>query len=139
MRGSRKDWQKEPRLLELAILACHRNHNRCEEAELCVFEQSKGETTMETAWTILLWSFECLFTGTWPARNWDGSEWAPDSAEAALAAQPLAEGFFGVVYVLLGDWEFFSKTYGMKRHNAIDMCEFLHIEQACDDSEILAQ
>ena len=94
----------------------------------CIFEHSKSRdgTTMRQAWRILLWSFEALFAGVWPTRNWDDAAWPQNSAEAALAGLPPAGGMFIVIFILKGDWDHFVKCYGFKNYNANDMCEFCH-------------
>ena len=54
------------------------------------------------------------------------------SEEAARAGQQLANGFFGVPYILKGDWLHFSKTFGLAYANANKPCSFCKCEQGKD-------
>ena len=98
-----------------------------------MFEQNKRKdgTSMNIPWEILCWSFKALYEGAWPAKTWDGKDYEPGSPEAALAGQPLANGFFAVPFVLKGDWQHFAKTFKLAYRNANQPCSFC----SCDQSQ----
>jgi hypothetical protein len=79
---------------------------------------------MSIIWQVLLWSFNALYEGKWPAANWDGTEYAPESAEAQLAGLDLAGGFFGIPFLLKGDWEHFAKSFGLRPATARECCDW---------------
>ena len=103
----------------------------CKRLSFAMFEQSKadGGESMRIVWRILVWSFQALFAGTWPATDWTGAPWPANSAEARLAGRPLAEGFFGVPYIMKGDWEHFAKSFGLRRYSAGRPCDHCRCEK----------
>jgi hypothetical protein len=102
-----------------------------------IFEQNKRKdgTTMNIPWEIICWSFKALFDGVWPTQKWDGTPFEPGSEEAALGGQPLANGFFGVPFVLKGDWQHFAKTFKLAYHNANKPCSFCKCNQGPDSEQ----
>jgi hypothetical protein len=97
----------------------------CKRLTFCIFEQSKREdgSTMEVMWRVLIWSLAALFAGVWPSESWDGKPWPQGSAEALLAGRELANGHFGVVFLLKGDWDFFCKAFGLRHYSSNEPCD----------------
>ena len=86
-----------------------------------------GGTTKDTVrevWEVLARSFYHLWLGTWPDRDWRGAAWAPGSAEDILSGQPLADGHFGVIWLLKGDLDYFAKQLGLRHYGANAPCDF---------------
>jgi hypothetical protein len=73
---------------------------------------------MDNIWKIVTWSFRALYEGTWPSADWDENEYPTGTAEAALAGTPLADGYFGVPFIIKDDWDHFGKTFGLRKHNS---------------------
>lgn len=96
-----------------------------------IFESNKIRTgeTMAILWRVLVWSLRALYEGRWPATDFRGQPWEAGSAEAALAGTQLAGGYYGVVFLLKGDWEHFSKTFGYPRHNSNAPCWLCRCEK----------
>ena len=65
--------------------------------------------TMQTLWRVLRWSFQCMYEGTWPARDWRGLPYDKDSLQGKNAGKPLARGYRAVLLQLCGDLDYFSK------------------------------
>ena len=61
----------------------------------------------------LTWSFYWLFLGRWPSRDENGNEYTEGSAEWKQAHNDvhLADGYFGVLWFLLGDLEHMHKAW----------------------------
>ena len=51
----------------------------------------------------LRWSFYWLAVGCWPKRDEHGNEFQPNSPDALKAGTPLAQGFFGILWIVRGD------------------------------------
>ena len=65
-----------------------------------IFEHSKGPSTMEDVWKVIVWSFDVLFQGVWPSKDFSGRKYPRGSSEHTFAGTPLAKGLFGVLWVL---------------------------------------
>ena len=50
------------------------------------------------------------------------NRYPPGSAEALRAGTYLADGFFCVLFALVGDLDYFSKAYGLPRWNSASPC-----------------
>ena len=94
----------------------------------CVFEDNKvhnappgTHTTDDAIWAALSWSFQSLFAGEHPRRNLDGS-----AATSIAAGVPLCsnhEHFFGVLWSIKGDYEWFRKGLQLRSANSNKPCE----------------
>ena len=65
--------------------------------------------TMETLWRVLRWSFECMYEGVWPKKDWRGLPYEKESKEGKRAGKALARGYRAVLLQLYGDLDYFSK------------------------------
>jgi len=65
--------------------------------------------TMAKFWKVLRWSFEALYRGTWPSHDHDGQV-----LHDAKAGQPLAGGYYGVLWALRGDLDYFQNTLNLE-------------------------
>jgi hypothetical protein len=105
-----------------------------------MFEQNKAKTethgkdTMTEIGVIVLWSLRALFEGTWPSQNHRGEAWPAGSAEAMLAAQPLAGGYFGVTWLVKGDLDYFAKTLKLRNYNANIPCDLCGCDKNRDSA-----
>ena len=104
---------------------------RLDTKRLCfaIFEQSKATGTMDVIWGILIWSLESMYNGTWPSAHWDGTPYAAGTAEAVLAGSPLAGGFFAIPFLVKGDWEHFTKTFGLRHSSSNQPCDFCRCQK----------
>ena len=70
----------------------------------------------------LAWSFQCLFTGKWPRRDYKGNEYAANSPEGRRAGQDLAGGYWACLWNLQGDLDFMHKAWGLAHASAGGRC-----------------
>lgn len=68
----------------------------------------KGSTIKEIM-RVWRWSWDCLFSGTYPLLDHEGQPWDVGSDRARRAGLPLAAGWRFVFAGSLGDWAFFSR------------------------------
>ena len=81
--------------------------------------------TMHTFFKILAWSFYWLFQGVWPTNHWNtGEPYDPGSAEGKRAGTPLANGYRGVLWAILGDLDYLAGKLGLPRYNAKKPCSW---------------
>jgi hypothetical protein len=75
--------------------------------------------TLHQFFTILAWSFYWLFLGVWPNKAWNSDEPYPaNSEDAKRAGKPLANGFFGVLWAIMGDLDYFYGVLGLPRFSS---------------------
>ena len=71
-----------------------------------------------------MWSFDHLFRGVHPETPFGKDEgFLVGSAEAELAGKPLADGLCGVIWLLKGDLDHFTKNYFMSGPMPLVPCE----------------
>jgi len=73
------------------------------------FEKCKTEESESEVGKTLRWSFEALFSGKHPSVDQHGNPYPEASANAAIAGQDLASGMFGVIFMVKGDLDHYSK------------------------------
>ena len=73
--------------------------------------------TMGTFWAILRWSFMAMWTGRWPAADWRGVPFAPNSPEGKRANSYLAGGYRACLFQFCGDLDYYSKWLGIPMHS----------------------
>ena len=100
-----------------------------------IFSASKGSGTEEAMGKILLWSFQALGDGVWPEKDHNGkafSEVAPGSMHAKQAGLPLADGFFGVVWLIKGDLDYLANSLHLRHYSARMPCELCPCDNGLD-------
>ena len=105
-----------------------------------MFEQCKAKgddtttDTMKGAWKLLVWSFEVLFSGYHPKTDHNGNPWPRHSAEHKLAEAntPLADGMFGVIWMLKGDLDHFAKNLNVANYRANMPCTYCPADRGED-------
>ena len=97
----------------------------------CIFEKTKlknipGVTdTMEQVWGILMHSFGALFEGKFSKTTHDGEP--VSGAKAVIADNWLCseeEGFFGVIWSITGDLDWYAKELGLNNYNSKLSCPY---------------
>eukprot|EP00973_Karenia_brevis_P085585 11873825-Karenia_brevis.AAC.1 len=66
--------------------------------------------TYRAFWRVLVWSLEALQAGKFPSQDWTGRSYLEGEWEYTMRGQDLAGGFFGVLFALIGDLEYFQRT-----------------------------
>jgi hypothetical protein len=82
--------------------------------------------TLVVFFKILSWSLFWLQEGRWPTHNWKGQAFSGETEEGKKAGSYLANGYCGVVWSLMGDLDYFSKTLSLPRstsHNPCSLCK----------------
>ncbi|CAE7240575.1 unnamed protein product, partial [Symbiodinium sp. CCMP2456] len=70
--------------------------------------------TLEEFFKVLRWSLYWLWLGKWPESDVDGME--------HMGGRPLADGWFGCLFALIGDLEYLSAVLGLPSHNNSKNC-----------------
>jgi len=78
--------------------------------------------TLDALYRVMAWSFEAIAAGKHPTLDWDGNPWGAGTRQAKVAGRPLAGGYYGVLYSLRGDLEFFRGHFGFPAANAMRPC-----------------
>ena len=105
--------------VDLCCFLCFlHNSNEAFEKLLREGEQS----TLDSVFTILAWSFNALLEGTFPHSDWNGRPFPASSEHGKRAGKPLANGYYGVVCSLVGDLDYLNKTLGLPHHGRKDSC-----------------
>ena len=81
-----------------------------------------GSVTMDKAWRIIWWSLYWLWVGKWPDRDHDDKPYPAGSEDARRALTDLAGGFYGVVWTLRGDLDYYAKSLGLNMWNTSHPC-----------------
>ncbi|OLP93413.1 hypothetical protein AK812_SmicGene24693 [Symbiodinium microadriaticum] len=72
---------------------------------------------------ILKWSFEALFEGKWPSRDYLGQPFPSASTSGRRAGQALAGGFYATLWAVVGDLDYFASVLDVARStNAASPC-----------------
>lgn len=87
-----------------------------------LYSQAWGRRTLDAAMRIIAWSLEALQMGRWPATQWDGSAHPPGSLAARRAGEWLADGFFGIIWVLRGDLDWAYKVWKFPHYGSERPC-----------------
>ena len=74
--------------------------------------------TYERFWKIMSWSLEWLMKGRWPTHDWKGKPYLPGTIAHRLAHETvwLAGGYFGMLFSLQGDLDYYNKSLGLESH-----------------------
>ena len=65
--------------------------------------------TMEAFWAVMRWSFNIMYQGTYPDKDWRGIAYAPHSKEGRLAGSFIAGGWSACLIQVAGDLDYFAK------------------------------
>ena len=72
---------------------------------------------------MLAWSFNAVFVGKHPEKDWNNADFLESDPRRALAGKPLTrQGYRGLVWNVLGDLDFYFKDLGMPAHNSEHFC-----------------
>lgn len=82
----------------------------------------EGRNFMEEFFKRLRWSLYWLFLGVFPLRDHRGVPFPPGSSDARRAGQPLAAGYFGVLWSLRADLDHMAKAYKFPFWNQAEPC-----------------
>lgn len=85
-----------------------------------VVDSVGGQRTLDDFFSILAWSFTCLFHGTWPAQDHLGQPFAAGTLGATRAGCQLAGGYRGILFGILGDLDYLASTLGLPRWSKKD-------------------
>ncbi|CAE7776529.1 unnamed protein product, partial [Symbiodinium necroappetens] len=79
------------------------------------------KATMQQLWKIFAWSLTALWLGYWPTRDHEGRRFPAGSIQAERAGQALAGGFYGVLWSLIGDLDYFTQILQLPNYNNATM------------------
>lgn len=98
-----------------------------------IFDKSKLKgfpnrtDTMIEVWKILMHSFVALFEGKHPAADHNKKAWTHLSSDALLADTFLCsedESFFGVIWSITGDLDWYAKDLMLNNYNSVLPCPY---------------
>lgn len=80
--------------------------------------------TLTTLFRVLVWSFECLASGKYPACDHEGRAFGRGYcyARALLAGKPIAGHYVGAWVEMRGDWKFLVESLALKQYYATNYC-----------------
>jgi hypothetical protein len=73
-------------------------------------------------WKIITWSLDWLYRGVFPNCDAWGTIYAANSTEGLRAMTPLAGGYFGVLWVIRGDLDWYNKTLRLNHYGSNHPC-----------------
>lgn len=85
--------------------------------------------TWAVIWLWLLWSFRALLTGVHPCRDALGNMYDPDSPRGRLAGTSIMNGYFAVLWSVLGDMSEFQDGYGLAHQASTKPCHLCQCNQ----------
>ena len=112
-----------------SVLACVGSSLQLKNYICSVFQQSKakpvrdGFDTEKELGEVVLWSLRQLYLGIWPSCDHRGVAYESNSAEGSLAGQPLAGGYFGVVWLIKGDLDYVANYLHLRHYAANEPCD----------------
>lgn len=92
--------------------------------------KTPGQHTQRSFFAQLAWSLNALWEGKWPAADHTGRRYRQGSMEAKRANTPLADGYFGVLWCLKGDLDYFASTLELQRYSSLCPCCFCEANSA---------
>ena len=89
-----------------------------------VFQSCKTKRTDGQAWSIIQWSLQAIYKGKHPYSDHTGKRYDKNTAEGQLAGTDLAGGFFGVIWSIKADLDYYTKNLQLKHYTADSPCEY---------------
>ena len=77
---------------------------------------------MTRFWRLVRWSLESLWLGVWPDADAWGRPFQPDSVDGRRAGSPLAGGYYGVLWCIQGDLEWYHKELQLAHWRNAEPC-----------------
>ena len=78
--------------------------------------------TMTRFWRLMRWSLEALWHGTWPTADAWGRDFDGDSVDGQRAGLPLAGGYYGVLWTIQGDLDWYHKAFHLSHWRHAQPC-----------------
>ena len=92
--------------------------------------------SLAEVFSVIRWSMNAMASGVFPERDFRGNEWdrPEDARRRAVAGTPLADGYAGVFWEAVGDWEWIAQSFGLDVWQKYYLCrEICHRCFACID------
>ena len=83
-----------------------------------VFDETMSQTTLKQFWEILCWSLKWLQLGLFPDEDHLGNKFPASSVDGRRALQPLAGGFCGILWCLVGDLEYLTQVLKLPHYSS---------------------
>ena len=97
---------------------------------VCIlYQESLANNTVEHFLSVLAWSFLWMERGVYPTTDANGAAFPPDSDGHKMAGKPLAEGWRGTLFLLLGDLEYVAKFLRLEHFGSLKPCFFMPVQQ----------
>ena len=83
-----------------------------------------GYNTLDDIWRVICWMLTICYCGVYPSVDWNNDPWPLGSDQAKKAGRPLFAGYFFVLWMLAGDYEWHANSIGLAHWAAAQMCSF---------------
>ena len=87
-----------------------------------------SDATIDEIWTIIVWSFGCMYRGTWPDRHWNGRKYPAGTPEYIRAGTELAGGFYTTLWVIAADLDQIAKNLKLRHYAASQPCTWCNAD-----------
>ena len=87
-----------------------------------LWQNALADNSVEVFLNVLAWSFLWLEKGLWPRTDVHGIAYPAGSEGARLAGKPLAGGWRGTLFLVIGDLEYMSKFLKLENFNSLSPC-----------------
>ncbi len=118
--GIGKVWAKLMTSYSWSSMLGSGNTSECQNYIWSVTDACATKETTEQFFSILKWSFNCLYEGKWPEKDYKGNTFPQGTQDAARAGCWLADGFRGVLFSVLGDLDYLCSVLSLPRWSRHD-------------------
>ena len=87
-----------------------------------LWQNALATNSVELFFNELAWSFLWMEAGVWPRTDARGQPWPAGSEDARRAGSPLAGGFRGTLFLLIGDLEYIYKFLKLEHFGSMTPC-----------------
>ena len=131
--GVSRSWQKGMDVVSWSSLLARPDRSTLEKVFLISLLSSVvASKATRGHWKIIRWSLKWLALGQWPDEDADGVKYVRGVPGYRKRNQPLAGGYFGVLYVIRGDLEWYAKYFDFPRWNSRCPCAFCPATQRAE-------
>ena len=87
-------------------------------------QQEFDYDTYADIWRMILWELEVVWTGEFPATDWDDNPWPPNSWRERMAGQRIMGNYFGVLVQVAADYEWLATRLAFRHWSENTPCSY---------------
>ena len=103
-----------------------------------MINKCKADTTQGIWWPAMLWGFRVLQSGNFPTLSLDGDAFPMGSEQSNQAGQPIADGFFCVLWTIKGDLEWVANGLQLEHTGGYFPCSWCQANRSSDSDDMRA-